>query len=289
MIVTSDLNELRATVAQWRAGGNLAFVPTMGNLHEGHLTLVREARRLADRVAVSIFVNPMQFGADEDFDGYPRTFQRDQELLEGEGVDLLFAPTVETIYPRPPQEQTRVEVPGISNLLCGASRPGHFVGVATVVCKLFNMVQPDIALFGDKDYQQLAVIRRMTEDLNMPVRVVGIPTVRESDGLAMSSRNGYLTPEQRARAPAIFEILQQTAAAIAAGNRDFAALEREAQAKLATAGLRPDYFSVRRVSDLQPAQPDDADLVLLAAAFLGKARLIDNLKVRGTRNEERAG
>jgi pantoate--beta-alanine ligase len=289
MILTSDLNELRATVAHWRAGGNLAFVPTMGNLHDGHLTLVREARRLADRVAVSIFVNPLQFGAEEDFDGYPRTFERDQELLEAEGVDLLFAPTVETIYPRPPAEQTRVEVPGISGLLCGASRPGHFVGVATVVCKLFNMVQPDIALFGEKDYQQLAVIRRMTEDLNIPVRIVGVATVRESDGLAMSSRNGYLTPEERARAPALYQALQQAAAAIRAGNRDFAAVEQRARGELEAAGLRPDYVSVRRAVDLAPAQADDAELVLLAAAFLGKARLIDNLEVRGTRDEGRAG
>ena len=279
MKVIADLGELRTQLAPWRGGAGLAFVPTMGNLHEGHLTLVRKAAKLADRVAVSIFVNPLQFGAGEDFAGYPRTFERDRALLEGEGVDLLFAPTAALMYPRPADEQTRVEVPAISDLLCGASRPGHFVGVATVVCKLFNMVQPDVALFGQKDYQQLAVIRRMTEDLNIPVRIVGVPTVRESDGLAMSSRNGYLSAEERARAPALYRALQDTAAVLRAGSRDFAELEGQAANTLQAAGLRPDYFSVRRASDLLPAQPTDRQLVVLAAAYLGRARLIDNLEV----------
>ncbi len=279
MMVIAELGGLRATVAAWRREGRIAFVPTMGNLHAGHLTLVHEARKLADRVAVSIFVNPLQFGAGEDFASYPRTFERDRELLLDAGVDLLFAPTSELMYPRPAALQTRVEVPGLSDLLCGASRPGHFVGVATVVCKLFNMVQPNVALFGRKDYQQLAVIRRMTEDLDLPVRVVGVPTVREADGLAMSSRNGYLTPEERALAPALYRVLQEAAAVIQRGSRDFAAVEHRSVAALQGAGLRPDYFSVRRAADLHPAQPEDSDLVLLAAAYLGKARLIDNLEL----------
>lgn len=279
MMVIAELGGLRATVAAWRREGRIAFVPTMGNLHAGHLTLVHEARKLADRVAVSIFVNPLQFGAGEDFASYPRTFERDRELLLDAGVDLLFAPTPELMYPRPAALQTRVEVPGLSDLLCGASRPGHFVGVATVVCKLFNMVQPNVALFGRKDYQQLAVIRRMTEDLDLPVRVVGVPTVREADGLAMSSRNGYLTPEERALAPALYLVLQEAAAVIQRGSRDFAAVEHRAVAALQGAGLRPDYFSVCRAADLHPAQPEDSDLVLLAAAYLGKARLIDNLEL----------
>ena len=279
MITTNDVDEVRATVTQWRRGGNVAFVPTMGNLHDGHLNLVREARELADRVVASIFVNPMQFGDGEDFGSYPRTFERDQELLVADGVDLLFAPTVATVYPRPPSEQTRVEVPGLCDLLCGASRPGHFVGVATVVCKLFNMVQPDIAVFGKKDYQQLLVIRRMVEDLNMQVGVHGVDTVREPDGLAMSSRNGYLTAEERQRAPALYRALQAVARELKGGRRDYAALEQQVQTALRDAALRPDYVSIRRADDLAAPQDADAALVVLAAAYLGDARLIDNLEV----------
>ena len=204
MELIEDLTTLRRRVRAWRqAGDQIALVPTMGNLHRGHLRLVQEARAYAQRTVVSVFVNPMQFGPHEDFAAYPRTLARDGELLETEGTDLLFAPSVTTVYPRPPAEQTRVEVPGLSDILCGARRPGHFVGVATVVCKLFNMVQPDLAFFGEKDFQQLLVIRRMTEDLCLPVGILGVPTVREADGLALSSRNGYLLPEERARAPAL--------------------------------------------------------------------------------------
>jgi pantoate--beta-alanine ligase len=270
---------LRARVADWRrAGLRVALVPTMGNLHQGHLTLVREARGLADRVVVSLFVNPLQFGPGEDFAAYPRTRERDGELLDAAGADLLFAPSVEAVYPRGQAEQTRVEVPGISDILCGASRPGHFVGVATVVCKLLNLVQPDLALFGEKDFQQLLVIRRMTEDLCLPVEIQGVPTVREPDGLAMSSRNGYLSAQERALAPALYRSLERAGERLCEGMTP-AQVESLAAGELAQAGLRPDYVSVRRAADLAPPIETDGDLVVLAAAYLGRARLIDNLRV----------
>jgi pantoate--beta-alanine ligase len=279
MITIDRLGDLRTQVDQWRRGGNVAFVPTMGNLHAGHLSLVKAAREQADRVVVSIFVNPLQFGAGEDFDNYPRTLEDDAVLLAGEGTDLLFAPTVSTMYPKAQADQTRVEVPGVSQLLCGATRPGHFVGVATVVCKLFNMVQPDIAFFGKKDYQQLMVIRRMVEDLAMPVRVEGIETVREADGLAMSSRNGYLTEAERQTAPALYAMLRGVAQRLSEGADDYAALESEAGKRLDTQGLRTDYVAIRAADDLAVPRPGAPRLVILAAAYLGKARLIDNLEV----------
>jgi pantoate--beta-alanine ligase len=279
VITVNDVADLRSQVELWRRGGNVAFVPTMGNLHAGHLSLVQAARELADRVVVSIFVNPLQFGAGEDFASYPRTLERDSEMLQAEGTDLLFAPPVAVMYPKPQAEQTRVEVPGISTLLCGASRPGHFVGVATVVCKLFNMVQPDVALFGKKDFQQLMVIRRMVEDLAMPVRIVGVETMRDGDGLAMSSRNGYLTPTERAQAPVLYRIISGAAERLRQGESDYAMLERKAAEELEANGLRPDYFAVRGARDLLPPAPDERELVILAAAYLGKARLIDNLEV----------
>jgi pantoate--beta-alanine ligase len=251
----------------------------MGNLHAGHLSLVKAAREQADRVVVSIFVNPLQFGAGEDFDNYPRTLEDDAVLLAGEGTDLLFAPTVSTMYPKAQTDQTRVEVPRLSELLCGATRPGHFVGVATVVCKLFNMVQPDIAFFGKKDYQQLMVIRRMVEDLAMPVRVEGIETIREADGLAMSSRNGYLTEAERQTAPALYAMLRGVAQRLSEGADDYAALESEAGKRLDTQGLRTDYVAIRAADDLAVPRPGAPRLVILAAAYLGKARLIDNLEV----------
>jgi pantoate--beta-alanine ligase len=281
VIRVDSLGELRNRRAAFGAAGErVAFVPTMGNLHDGHLELVRRGRALAPRVVVSIFVNPLQFGPGEDLASYPRTLARDVELLATAGADLLFAPSADAMYPRPAAEQTRVEVPGLSDILCGASRPGHFVGVATVVCKLFNMVQPEAALFGEKDFQQLAVIRSMVEDLCIPVEVVGVPTVREPDGLAMSSRNGYLTAEERERAPALYRALQAVAEAIEAGGSDLAALERAAAAAIDAAGLRTDYVSVRRVRDLALPGAADEDLVVLAAAYLGRARLIDNLRAR---------
>ncbi len=280
MITVETVADLRHTIAKWRAAGErVVLVPTMGNLHEGHLDLVREARSLADRVVVSIFVNPLQFGEGEDFASYPRTLFDDSDKLSAVETDLLFTPQVEEMYPRPQQEQTRVEVPGLSDLYCGTSRPGHFVGVATVVCKLFNMVQPDVALFGEKDYQQLLVIRRMVEDLSLPVEIRGLPTVREVDGLARSSRNGYLSDAERSIAPALYRQLQQTAQAIEQGQRDYAALQSAALNRLESEGLRPDYYAICRAADLAEPGPDDRELVILAAAYLGKARLIDNIQV----------
>ena len=268
---------LRQALAQGR--GRVAFVPTMGNLHQGHLALVRRARELAERVVVSIFVNPLQFDRKEDLEAYPRTLERDAELLEQEGVELLFAPTVEFIYPAGMERHTRVEVPVVSEGLCGASRPGHFTGVATIVCKLFNLVQPQLAVFGKKDYQQLLVVRKMVADLALPVEIVGVETVREPDGLAMSSRNNYLTPEQRERGPALYRALRAVADALQAGRHDYSVLESEGRAQLEAAGLHTDYFEIRRAQDLAPPKEDDRHLVILVAAFLGKARLIDNLEV----------
>lgn len=280
MDLVDQMAELRRRVRGWRReGGRVAFVPTMGNLHRGHLTLVREARTLADITVVSIFVNPLQFGPEEDFPAYPRTLERDRELLAAEGADLLFAPTAEAVYPRGQAEQTRVEVPGLSDILCGVSRPGHFTGVATVVCKLFNMVQPDVAVFGEKDFQQLLVIRRMTDDLSLPVELRGVETVREPDGLALSSRNGYLTAAERARAPALYKTLCRARDQLEQG-RASDAVEAEGRRELASARLAPDYFSVRRAEDLAAPAPADRDLVVLAAAYLGRARLIDNLRAR---------
>ena len=278
MNTVKTLRELRAAVTHARnAGKRIGFVPTMGNLHAGHATLVTRAAEQADFVVASIFVNPLQFGAGEDLDKYPRTLAADQEKLLVAGCNLLFAPTVDEMYPDGMTVQTRVSVPQLSEGLCGASRPGHFEGVATVVSKLFNMVQPDLAVFGQKDYQQLAVIRAMVRDLNMPVQIIGEPTVRAEDGLALSSRNGYLTPEQRATAPVLYRTLQHIAAAIGRGQRDFAALVAEGQAQLSAAGLRADYLEVRHAVSLRPAMIDDRDLVVIAAAYLGNTRLIDNL------------
>ena len=279
MITTGEVDSLRTQVESWRRGGNVAFVPTMGNLHAGHLSLIEAAHKVADRVVASIFVNPLQFGAGEDFDNYPRTLERDAAMLAAEGTDLLFAPSVRVMYPKAQAEQTRVEVPGLSDVLCGACRPGHFVGVATVVCKLFNMVQPDIALFGNKDYQQLMVIRRMVQDLAMPVKIIGVETMRESSGLAMSSRNGYLSDDERAIAPVLYRVLTGVAQALREGSRDFSGLQAQAAREFDDNGLRTDYVAIRNAADLlEPAAGEDR-LVVLAAAFLGKARLIDNIEV----------
>ncbi len=274
------VNDLREQVAKWhRDGLTVGFVPTMGNLHDGHLALVDEAFRHADRVLVSVFVNPMQFGEGEDFDNYPRTLDEDRKALEAHDANLLFAPGVDEMYPRPQSEQTRVEVPGLSDILCGASRPGHFTGVATVVCKLFNMVQPDIAVFGEKDYQQLLVIRHMVRDLAMPVEIFSCPTVREPDGLAMSSRNSYLTGEQRRIAPKLHAMLEETGIALLQGHRDFTALEAQAIEVLANVGFEVDYFTIRDAETLFTPDPESNELVILVAARLGRPRLIDNLPV----------
>ncbi|MBV4538036.1 MULTISPECIES: pantoate--beta-alanine ligase [Pseudomonas] len=278
MNTVKTVRELRAAVARARGEGKrIAFVPTMGNLHSGHAALVTKAAQRADFVVASIFVNPLQFGAGEDLDSYPRTLAADQERLLQAGCHLLFAPTVEEMYPDGMSVQTRVSVPQLSEGLCGASRPGHFEGVATVVSKLFNMVQPDLAVFGEKDFQQLAVIRAMVRDLNMPIQIIGEPTVRAEDGLALSSRNGYLSPEQRAAAPALYRELSAMADAIRHGQRDYAALIVAAQAQLLAAGFRPDYLEVRHALTLRPAMIDDRDVVVIAAAYLGTTRLIDNL------------
>lgn len=280
MITLHKIDQLRRQVALWRqAGQRIALVPTMGNLHTGHLQLVDRARQLADRVIATIFVNPLQFGQGEDFESYPRTLEDDSQKLEEYATDLLFAPAVSEVYQRPQTEQTIVRVPGLSDILCGQFRPGHFAGVATVVCKLFNMAQPDVAVFGEKDYQQLMVIRRMVEDLQIPVQIEGMATVREADGLAMSSRNGYLTVEERAKAPVVYQVLTQTAEALQAGDQDFKSLEESAWNSLENAGLRPDYFQIRRAQDLQSPDKEEKDLVILAAAYLGAARLIDNKTV----------
>ncbi len=279
MDMVHDLDDLRGQVRAWRtAGEHIGCVPTMGNLHEGHLTLVRQALTLASRVVTTVFVNPLQFGPTEDLAAYPSTPEQDQARLTAAGCDLLFAPSVATMYPDGQQVQTRVEVPGVSDILCGASRPGHFIGVATVVCKLFNMVQPDLALFGEKDFQQLLIIRRMAADLAMPVDVIGVPTVRDPDGLAMSSRNAYLTSEERTQAPALYHALSAAAQGLAAG-LPVPRVETEAAAALAMAELRPVYVSVRRAADLGEPTAADRELVVLAAAYLGRARLIDNLRV----------
>ncbi|MBD9466908.1 pantoate--beta-alanine ligase [Pseudomonas sp. Pdm06] len=278
MNTVKTVRELRAAVARARGEGKrIAFVPTMGNLHSGHVALVTKAAQRADFVVASIFVNPLQFGAGEDLDKYPRTLAADQEKLLQAGCHLLFAPSVEEMYPDGMTGQTRVSVPQLSEGLCGASRPGHFEGVATVVSKLFNMVQPDLAVFGQKDFQQLAVIRALVHDLNMPIQIIGEPTVRAEDGLALSSRNGFLSPDQRAVAPVVYRVLSQIAESIKQGQRDFPALIGEQLKQLEAAGLRPDYLEIRHAKTLRPALSEDRDLVILVAAFLGTTRLIDNL------------
>ncbi|HYQ71160.1 MAG TPA: pantoate--beta-alanine ligase [Gammaproteobacteria bacterium] len=278
METVTSIPGLRRQLAAVRARGKrIALVPTMGNLHAGHLELVRQARRQAEHVVVSIFVNPAQFGPQEDYDNYPHTPERDRDALLETGADLLFLPEVEEIYPQGPGDTTVVEVPGLNRILEGAHRPTHFNGVTTVVAKLFNLVQPDVAVFGEKDYQQLLLIRRMVADLCMPVTIVGVATVREMDGLAMSSRNGYLDPVERALAPRLHAVLAEVKARVEAGGQDLAAIEQDALAQLAAAGFQPDYVDVRRCSDLTPPAPGDTDLIALAAARLGPARLIDNI------------
>lgn len=280
MKTVRTIRSLRENLRGWRGfGETIALVPTMGNLHDGHMALVAEAKALADRVVVSVFVNPTQFGPGEDFAAYPRTLDQDRRLLTRADVDILFAPPVEEIYPDSERPGTRVSVPGLADILCGKSRPGHFDGVASVVTRLFNIVQPDSAVFGQKDYQQLLVVRRLQADLHLPVQIVGTPTVREADGLALSSRNQYLEPAERAAAPALHAALARCAAELVAGNLDFATLERAGLEALSGAGFRPDYFAIRAAADLASPGPATRELVVLAAAHLGRARLIDNLLV----------
>jgi pantoate--beta-alanine ligase len=280
MKILANIDELKAEMASWRqAGEKIAFVPTMGNLHKGHLQLVDEAKRRADKVIVSIFVNPMQFGQNEDLANYPRTMVDDIAGLTQHGAAALFSPTPQLIYPRGLDVQTFVEVPLLGDLHCGANRPGHFRGVSTIVCKLFNLVQPDIACFGKKDFQQLAIIRQMVIDLSLPIEIIGVATERASDGLALSSRNGYLTAEQRASAPALYQILQQLKAAVLAGNHDYRMLELHAKAHLSAAGFVPDYVNISNQHSLALAIDVAEPKVILAAARLGTTRLIDNLEL----------
>lgn len=276
----TEIKSLRSQIKAWRqAGLSVAFVPTMGNLHRGHFSLVEKAKTLADKVVVSIFVNPMQFGANEDLDNYPRTLSEDKQGLAELGTDIVFTPSVSTIYPNGLGEQSFVDVPGVSLGYCGGSRPGHFKGVATVVTKLFNLVQPDYACFGEKDFQQLQVIKTMARDLSMPVEIIGVPTMREVSGLAMSSRNGYLSAEQKTTATALFKALGQCAEQLKQGNKDFTSLKTHAKQSLKQAGLKPDYFEIAQRDTLKTATLDDNHFVILAAAFLGSVRLIDNMQV----------
>ena len=278
MNIVRTVRELRAAVAHARSEDKrIGFVPTMGNLHEGHAALVEKASQRVDFVVASIFVNPLQFGPKEDLASYPRTLEADKERLLQAGCNLLFAPTVEEMYPHGLTGQTLVCVSGVSEGLCGASRPGHFDGVATVVCKLFNMVQPDLAIFGQKDFQQLAVIRTLVSDLNMPIQIIGEPTVRAADGLALSSRNGYLDEAQRSAAPAIYRTLSDMVSAIQAGAVDYSKLLTAGLKALKAAGFRPDYLEIRQADTLQTATADDQHLVILVAAFIGSTRLIDNI------------
>lgn len=279
MRTVTDIAALRALLAEWRRSGErVVLVPTMGNLHAGHLSLVEQAKDLAGRVVVSLFVNPLQFDRAEDLKAYPRTFEDDRLALERMEVDLLFAPEVSAMYPQPAHQLTRVEVPGLSALLEGASRPGHFAGVATVVIKLFNLIQPDTGIFGVKDYQQLLIIRRLVADLDVPVEIRAGATVREADGLALSSRNRHLDAEQRRCAPELYRTLCAMADALKKGQNDYVHLEREASQRLQRSGLTPDYVVVRRKADLVEPAPGESGLIVLGAAWLGATRLIDNVE-----------
>ena len=281
MDIVTKIAAVREHVRRWRnEGRRVAFVPTMGNLHAGHVSLIEAARRHGDRFVASIFVNPMQFGPNEDFAHYPRTPTRDEQMLAEAGCSLMFMPDVAEIYPSGSERATRVDVPGLSRILDGESRPGHFEGVSTIVATLFHIVEPDVAIFGEKDFQQLTVIRRMVLDLCLPVEIIGAPTVRDSDGLAMSSRNQYLSATERSVAPRIYQALQAAAQRLSAGDVDFASIERAGVEALTQAGMKPDYFSVRKAHDLSAPAPDASHLVVLTAARLGKARLIDNIQVR---------
>jgi pantoate--beta-alanine ligase len=281
MDTVTTISAVREHVRRWRnEGRRVAFVPTMGNLHAGHVSLIEAARRHGDRFVASIFVNPMQFGPNEDYAHYPRTPQQDETMLAQAGCNLMFMPDVAEIYPNGSERATRVDVPSLSRILDGEFRPGHFEGVSTIVATLFHIVEPDVAVFGEKDFQQLTIIRRMVTDLCLPVGIVGAPTVRDSDGLAMSSRNQYLTPPERQIAPRIYQTLLGAANRLQAGDTEFASIERAGVEALEKAGMKPDYFSVRRAQDLGAPAQDVKHLVVLTAARLGRARLIDNIQVR---------
>lgn len=280
MHIHREPSSLRSMLKATRTGQRIALVPTMGNLHAGHLSLVKQAGEEAEIVVVSIFVNPMQFGPREDYEKYPRTPEEDRRQLKTAGVHHLFFPETTLMYPSGMEEHTRVIVPGLSDILCGASRPGHFIGVATVVLKLLNLVQPDIAVFGEKDYQQLVLIRRLAADLCLPVKILGGGTVRESDGLAISSRNRYLSDKERHAAPALHQALLTSQGQLQAGNRDFKALEAAGRLALEQAGFAVDYYTIRSQADLQEASLACQNMVVLAAASLGNTRLIDGITVK---------
>jgi pantoate--beta-alanine ligase len=280
MLIIHTIKELRELVSSHRSKGEtIAFVPTMGNLHEGHLSLIDEARKHAQCIISSIFVNPMQFGENEDLDAYPRTIQADSEGLAKRGCHILFAPKVQEVYPGGLSTETRVDVPALGQYHCGASRPGHFVGVATVVSKLFNMVQPDIAIFGEKDFQQLAVIRKMAKDLCMPINIIGVPTSREPSGLARSSRNGYLSQSELETASQVYQVLKQCKEQLQEKMKDLNSISQQAKQQLKNAGFYPDYVNIAKPSTLEPSEPNDHEFVVLLAARLGKTRLIDNIVV----------
>ena len=284
MHIVTTAAEVRSRVRAWRLGGaRVSFVPTMGNLHAGHASLLAVARARADKVVASVFVNPLQFGPGDDFAAYPRTPDEDSRLLHEAHCEVLFVPSIQEIYPDGGAQLTMISVRGLSGILCGQFRPGHFDGVATVVAKLFNIVMPDVAVFGEKDFQQFMIVRRMISDLLLPVEVVAAPTVRAADGLALSSRNVYLNQAERALAPIVYQSLQQAATRLQAGDRDFLGLEGAGWRALAAAGLRPDYFAIRDTQDLNAPRPGTREFVVLTAARLGKARLIDNLRVAATR------
>lgn len=281
MDIIESAEQMRARVTQLRQQGRrIGFVPTMGNLHAGHIHLVAEARRLADVSVVSIFVNPLQFGPLEDFERYPRTLADDSEKLVSAGNDILFIPSAGAIYPRPLNLMSRIEVPQLGEVLCGQSRPGHFTGVCTVVAKLFNIVAADVACFGEKDYQQLLIIRRMVEDLDFPIRIYPVATQRETDGLALSSRNQYLSPVERQIAPALYRCLQVAKQAVMESDSEFRLIEDLASQTLASAGFAPEYVSIRDGETLQPGTRHTANLRIFAAAKLGQTRLIDNILCR---------
>lgn len=280
MYQANSVTELRQYVQHWKDHGqSIAFVPTMGNLHAGHLSLIEKGQSLCDRNICSIFVNPMQFGPNEDWDHYPRTLEQDIELLEGIGCDLVYMPTASELYPEGLDRISHVDVTDLTDNYEGAHRPGHFTGVATVVLKLFNIVKPDVSVFGKKDYQQYRVIKKMVEDFNIDVRIVGQETTREASGLATSSRNQYLDEQQRGKAALIYQTLRQSARQIDEGERDFEAIERRALESLDAAGFDTDYFVVCNAETLRPATADDRNLVILVTAALGSTRLLDNIEI----------
>ncbi len=279
MIQAHDKDALRVVMRGYRSSNEVtAFVPTLGNLHDGHLSLVRKAREVADRVVVSIFINPTQFDKPEDLAAYPRTLETDLALLKAEKVDLVFLPQAAEMYPE--GSAARVEVDGISDILEGDSRPGHFSGVATIVAKLFNLVQPDISVFGEKDFQQLMLIRRMERDLDFGIKIIAAPTAREKTGLAMSSRNNYLDSKQRDEiAPGLYAEMLKIKDALLNGDENYLGLQAKSIETLSNQGFKPDYLEIRNAADLSSATTDNNELVILVSAWLGKARLIDNITV----------